>query len=330
MKHLQLTLLFLFTLSATHAQHAKLDAEAFYDLIDDGQSTYPITDGLACTTFESTGSGGWIPLNGTPELLQITGWHCSVACTQGNDLCDSALRDAILMVGGGTNSLGQPIGEGVYKQCYFQSGLTYEICAYFSMTGSGPIGVLNFALGNNLSPFVYKDTCQSTPPNPLLQIVGTGNSNTSNGYTDFMFTPTKNYSYLAIYCTAQAGGSYTTVLTGLDVIMKAPCTTPSITSASGVPGNQAKITFSPIPGVSAYDFNLLDPTTGNVLYDAIGTFSPTYDPRTQTTFPTTASATIGYFPAGSYKVVMRSENIPSCSGGYSAWSTPSGVFTISN
>ena len=306
----------------------------FFDLIDDGQCTSNTTVGATCQTFQSTCSGGWVPANGTPELLPVTGWACAAACTQGTAYCDPEPRMSILMVGSGTDGQGHPIGEGVYKKFYFQSGLTYEICAFYSISGTGgTIGLINFAMANGLTPYIFSGPlCQSAPPLTNAKIVGVANSNIAGGYTSFTFTPTTNYTQLLIYATAPSGGSYTGILTGLFVQIIPSCTTPSIISVSNGGNASVNITFTAIPGVAGYVLHFLDPTTGNVLYSTSSNgFAghPIYNATTGTTYPTTYSNNVGLIPAGTYKVTVQAIN-SSCPGGLGSPSAPSNTITITD
>ncbi len=328
LKLFPLTILLSIFLCEVHAQVAPV--YHFTDLIDDGQCTTTTTVGASCQTFASTCSGGWIPANGTPELLPVTGWHCAAPCTQGTAYCDPVPKMSILMVGSGTDGQGHPAGEGVYKNFYFQSGFTYELCAFFSFSGSGgTIGLLNFAMANGLTPYTFSgNSCQSAAPLTNAKVVGAANSNTSGTYYDVIFTATSNYSQVLVYTTAPAGGSYTAILTGLNIIMKPTgCATPSIVGVSGGVG-QASVTFTTVPGVQLYQFNFINPVSGANIYsvDIIGS-SNVYDPTSGVPYPTRYTQTL-HPPAGTYKVTVQTYGDGSCSSGVGPPSTPSNTITV--
>ena len=325
MRHLPLTFLMIFLFPCAKAQQIP----QFYDLIDTGQCTNNITTPLSCAAFTSTCGTGWITSNGTPELIAIKGWHCTVPCLQGTANCDSAMRKGLLMVGSSGS-----IGEGAFKKFHFQHGLTYSICAFYSMSTTGSIGLINFAAAKGLTqPSFPTTSCQSAAPatnNPagaVVSILGVGNTNVNPTSETITFSPTQDYEQLIVYTTSPAGGATTAILTGLFVTIEPVCAIPSIISvASGT--SQVKVTFSAIPGIMLYNFRFLDPNTGAV----VGTFNgavaqPIYDPTTGAAYPTSYTLNIGVNP-GTYKVEVQCDSNPACSGGTADWSGPSSTVTI--
>lgn len=306
--------IFLFGYSARAQQFG----QQFYSLMDNGGCTLPISQ--ACPTFRGTCAGGWSVSNGTPELIPTTGWSCSEPCVQGSANCDATSADAILMVGIGALS-----SEGVYKSFYFQKGLTYQVCVFYSMTPLSPTGggsgTLTFAAYNGLIQPLLRG-CQSAPPTVTpSQLIGTASS--SQTFASFTFNPQANFSQFLMFATA-ATQQYTAVVTGVDITVEPVCATPAITFVSSNGPGQINVTWTAVTGVRSYLFQFSDGTNTGTLGYSVPQIIPTAP------FPATYSNTFQSFPSGTTYTVSVQANIDAaCSGGSSPWSAPSNPITIS-
>ena len=315
---------FLFFHSVTQAQNL---GQLFYSLIDQGQCTTPAPGG--CPTFTNACSTGWFPADGTPELIPTTsGWSCAVPCTQGSANCDPADLDNILMVSQGGGITGN--GEGVFKNFYFEKGITYNVCVFYSITPSPTaghgVGLLTMAAANSLT--AYTGTlCQSPPPNGT-NVVGIGTTPASLTYNSYTFTPTANYTQFLMYVWSQSTyTSYTGVVSGLFITVDPVCATPSVQSVSSNSPNTASVTWTAVTGVTVYAVKFTNTTTGAT---TTGYYSLTPITAVPTgPFPTTYSSTFDV-AAGTYTVTVQANIDYACTGNQSPWSAPSNPVVINN
>ena len=292
----------------------------FYGLIDQGQNTASYNPTGLCPTFQTTGAGSWVPVCGTPQLLGFTGWTCSQPCVQGSEYCDANPLDAILM--NGLPPTAQ--SEGVFKSFYFQSGLTYNICVFYSISpltpGGGGTGYITFGAANGLSQYNFVD-CQSAPPTlPPDQVIGTASSSAT--YASFTFTPTANYTQFVMYATADNVQQQTAIVTGIDITVQPVCATPTISAVTSPSPGQIQVTWSAITGVDLYSFDFTS---------SAGTQSLSYTmPQTLPTgaFPSTITNTFQTFSAGTYTVKVQAPDA-ACSGGSTPWSGSAGPVAVS-
>jgi hypothetical protein len=315
-KHFYLPILLAFVGSSVSAQ-------LFYPLIDDGACTSNINPTGYCPTFKSTCGTGWVVANGTPELIPTTGWSCTAPCVQGSEYCDAVNTNAILMAG--TGNLGSTQGEGVFKPFYFQSGVTYNICLYYSITPNSPsgggAGYISLAAENGLTQYGFA-FCQSAAPIiPSAQQIGTANSN--NTYASFTYTPTSNYSQFLMFATSSEQQQWTAIVTGIDITVEPVCVNPTVSSVSSPNPNQINVTWTAVTGVGQYLFKFVNGSNSTELSYTVPQTIPSG------AFPSTITSSFGTFAAGSYTVSVQAIDA-ACSGGSSAWSGASSPISVAS
>jgi hypothetical protein len=223
----------------------------------------------------------------------------------------------------GTGNLGATQGEGVFKPFYFQSGVTYTICVFYSITpqysNEGGTGYLTLAADNGLTQYGFAFCQSNAPAITSAQTIGTANSNDT--YATFTFTPTTNYTQFLMFATSTAQQQWTAIVTGIDITVQPVCANPTVTAVSSPNPNQINVTWSAVTGVSLYLFKFVNGSnTTEFGYEM---------PQTPPTGPYTSTITsfFGTFPAGSYTVTVQAVDA-ACSGGSSAWSPASGPVTV--
>jgi hypothetical protein len=314
-KNIWLLTLVSFLCSSANAQQL-----LWYSLIDNGACTQsdPYNN---CPTFSSTCSTGWGVSNGSPELVPSANWSCPIPCVQGSGYCDGNYLDDILMIGDGPG--GATDGEGVFKSFYFQSGVTYTICVFYSITPysstAGGTASITFAAENGLQQYTLINCQSSAPTVSPAELIGTAPSNET--YASFTFTPSSNYTQFLMFATSTSQQMWTSVVTGLDISVTPVCGTPAITSVvSNTPGG-ITVTWTSVTGSPGYEFHF---TSGGVTTEQGYTV-----PQALPTGATTFTYTFPNFTPGTYTVSVQAADA-ACSGGSSPWSPPSASVTVAN
>ena len=302
---------FLFFALPAKAQTGQL----FYELLDNGQCTSPLSVG-PCQTFSSTCSTGWVVSNGTPELIPTNGWACSEPCMQGTAVCDPTVNNAILMVANGS------FGEGLYKPFYFQGGLTYKICVFYSMVPNdntqGGTGTVTFAAKNGLTQNFAG--CQSQAPSVnSSELIGTASSGQT--FATFTYSPIASYSQFLMYATSTVQ-NFTAIVTGIQItVVPTSCISPAVIGAITNNQGNLSVTWPMAPGVRFYEFTFSNGTTSFSQVYVVSGVIPTGP------FPVVYNTGFQNFPTGAYTVSIKSDYDLACTNGTSPPSTAIPVST---